>query len=435
MARPIINKILPFDATKDYTVTFTYFGNLPKESHVQIYDGNSASLLTTINNTGTQASVVIPGNTLQNGVKYAIEGSVTYNISDTDIGTTPWSEKVYFIPMETPTYGFSNLHNGSTITNALYEAEIDFNSSAGDTVKSYNFYLYDQFNKLLIKSDTLYDSQIKYIYKGLLNNTDYKFEWQGITETGVLLNTSVNVRVKYENPLAYAKINITCDKETSAMRYETNFVSLEAKDPDSYMFNNGYIDIIDKTLVYDQDYVVDGDATWILQGRYLFRTGDILVLKNGKNQTLSLTSIYISDDVIKYRLKVPGVVSDYILYSDNLEFDNLDDVSIYIRRKNGVYSLTCLVEFGSFADPNMVFGGTTPNDEELRIQLYDVWVDIDSAINKDGIDVLANNKHVVIGDDEDEHVTILGKTTAPTSEELNNADLFTVWLEDTEDES
>ena len=74
MSRPQINRIKPFDATKDAIVTMSYVGNYPKRNRVIIYD--AITMLVIYDNTTTMGKFeiehTIPANTLKNGKKYAM---------------------------------------------------------------------------------------------------------------------------------------------------------------------------------------------------------------------------------------------------------------------------------------------------------------------------------------------------------------------------
>ena len=45
MAKPIINKINPLDATKDNVVSMSYVGNLPYSNRIVIYDATTLAVL------------------------------------------------------------------------------------------------------------------------------------------------------------------------------------------------------------------------------------------------------------------------------------------------------------------------------------------------------------------------------------------------------
>ena len=69
MAKPIINKINPLDATKDNVITMSYVGNMPYSNRIVIYDATTLAVLYDDTSTNTNFAIAhtIPANTLTNG--------------------------------------------------------------------------------------------------------------------------------------------------------------------------------------------------------------------------------------------------------------------------------------------------------------------------------------------------------------------------------
>ena len=74
MSKPVVNRINPFDGSKDYTVSMSYLGNMPYSNRVIVYDAITLSVVYDSTTTNTKFSIdhTIPSNTLVNGKKYAI---------------------------------------------------------------------------------------------------------------------------------------------------------------------------------------------------------------------------------------------------------------------------------------------------------------------------------------------------------------------------
>ena len=45
MAKPVINKIIPFDATVNYTLSMSYIGNIPYKNRIIIYDARTLQVI------------------------------------------------------------------------------------------------------------------------------------------------------------------------------------------------------------------------------------------------------------------------------------------------------------------------------------------------------------------------------------------------------
>ena len=123
MAKPIVNKITPFDATKDYIVSLSWTGNRPSSNRIIINDNITNSVV--YNNSTTTYSLehTIPANTLANGKYYVIQAEIT----DQDGAVSALSDKKLFYTLTTPSFYFSNLPEDK-LKNASYEAVILYSS-------------------------------------------------------------------------------------------------------------------------------------------------------------------------------------------------------------------------------------------------------------------------------------------------------------------
>lgn len=373
MAKPSIVKIIPFDATKDYVLSFSYIGNIPYSNRLIIYDGNSLETIWDDTIQSFQLRHTIPANLLRNGHKYAAQ------IQCFDQGGVPsaLSDKTFFLTLATPIYYFQGITDGSVIQTSSLAATIVYNQAEWEDVKSYTFHIYNESKIQLLESPVMYDNEnISYIFKGLNNNATYYIRWQGVTDNGIKLDTGyVEIFTKYENPGIYSRMYVNCNEETSAMDYHTNFVLVEAE-RDDYEYDNGYIFLNNDTLVYDKDYVIEGDATWCIRGRNLFREGTLFRCRNA-NFEFTLESILVGNGELRYKLTVPNGLCNYILYSEALYFEDFDVVNIWIRRINNVYQLECHIDYGATSQTNMFFGTNRPSSSASEI--YDIWIDLDET--------------------------------------------------------
>ena len=64
MSKPTINKIIPFDASYDYTVSMSYIGNIPYKNRIIIYNAKTLSVVYDhISDAGISLEHMIPANT------------------------------------------------------------------------------------------------------------------------------------------------------------------------------------------------------------------------------------------------------------------------------------------------------------------------------------------------------------------------------------
>ncbi len=187
------------------------------------------------------------------------------------------------------------------------------------------------------------DSDIRYTYKGLDNNTVYYLRCVGVTINGMELDTGyVKITVKYENSNTYARIYTTPLPSLGCIQVATNLVIIDYIGDETFEYIDGMIDLREKTLYYNQGFMIKDDFTVLIRGINLWQNADIFEMSNGKLD-LKLSSHIYTNDTLRFKLLVPNGVSNYLLYSEALEFSNTDMISIFIRRKNNVYELKVFV--------------------------------------------------------------------------------------------
>ncbi len=381
MAKPIIQKIQPFDATKDYEITLSWTGNRAHANRIIIYDNDTNNVIFDDIVSSYALKHTIPAYTLQNNKKYTIQAQ-TY---DTENIPSALSNKVLFYTFATPDFYFEDLSENSVISNSSFTATVHYYSDDWEDISKYIFYLYDASKKQLIKSNEMTDDyDISYTYKGLDNNTVYYVRCVGVTVNGMELDTGYQeITVKYENPNTYARIYATPLPSQGCIQVATNLIIIQYNGTDSFEYIDGMIDLRDKTLYYDEGFLIEDDFTVIIRGINLWQNAELFKMNNG-NLGLTLSSHIYNEGKLRFRLLVPNGVSNYLLYSDEQVFDNKDMITIAIRRKNNIYQLKVFVELGFTTEGNIWYGTERPNQHLMSNN--DAWINTDGdtyVVNKD----------------------------------------------------
>jgi hypothetical protein len=217
-----------------------------------------------------------------------------------------------------------------------------------------------------------------YPYRGLEDDKFYYIRARGITQSGIELDTGyIRFFVNYENPEKYQLIYANCNPRNSVVTYQTNFIVINASTDDEYEYDNSFINLIGKTLVYDKDFIIDGDFTISIRGKDLYRNTTILKCSNSETG-FTLSSYIYDDGNMRYKLTVPNGICNYILYSDPICPIGEDIITIHIRRINNIYKLVVFVDDGiGRLTNNMWFGETRPTSSKLA--MYDIWITEGSA--------------------------------------------------------
>lgn len=340
MAKPVINRITPFDAHIEKTITMTYSGNMAYSNKIVIY--NAETMIPVFEDTTASLLLkhVIPAYVLQNGVKYAI----TAQIFDKEGIASAISNKQYFWCFETPSFYFQNLTSGDVINSASYNVSVAYEQSDWEDISSYKFEIYDDLKSLLLESSIMYGDDISYTFRRLESGRKYYIRCTGTTINGMILDTGyIEIKVQYENPNIYARIYADCNTHTGIVNYRTNIRYIDASTNDEFEYDNGMIKLINKSLVYEDGFLIDGDFSMIIRGKNLYHTGIVLTGKN-KKYGFTLSSYIYDEGKLRFKLTVPNGLCNYILYSNELVFDDTNMVAIEIKRIRNIYSLKCTVE-------------------------------------------------------------------------------------------
>ncbi len=392
MAKPIIHQINPFDAESDYTFTFSWSGSRAYQNRLIIYSAETLSIVYDKIISSFVLSHTLPAYTLSNGIKYVAQCQMI----DGSGNASALSDKVFFYTLETATFQFTGLPDGNKINNASYMANVRYQQANYEMMRSCRFYLYDAFKTVLIESEELYDqSDISYTYRGLETNAIYFIRCVGITVNGMELDTGyTEIYVSYKNPSDYAAIYAENVPNKGYIKYNTNIVIIQYNGTDSFEYDNGKIILSDgQVLYYDKGFNISGDFTLKIRGTNLYQTADILEAHNKDGYGFKISS-YLYDDGLRFKLTAPNGLCDYIIYSDLLNFEDDNMVTITIRRKNNIYQIYTFMEVGGNEYPaNYYFGDNMP----YNASLYDIWIE-----NGEAETIKVNHEDMVIFDQEEE---------------------------------
>lgn len=373
MARPIINKIQPFDSTKDYEITLSWLGNRAHANRIIIYDNETNNVVFDDTVSSFALTHTIPAYTLENSKKYVIEAQ-TYDVENIP---SAMSNKVLFFTFATPDFYFENLEDNPVIDNSSYTAFVHYYSEDWEDISKYKFYLYDSSKKQLLESNEMTDDlDISYTYKGLDNNTVYYIRCVGVTVNGMEIDTGyTEITVRFENPNDYARIYATPIPKQGWIQVSSNLIIIQYNGTDEFDYIDGMIDLRDKTLYYDEGFLIEGDFTVIIKGINLWQTNDIFKMNNDK-YGLTLSSRIYNNGNLRFRLMVPNGVANYLLYSEPLVFDNKDMVTIMLRRKNDVYQIKVFLDLNFTTEEGNIWYGSERPPQRL-MENYDMWIDTD----------------------------------------------------------
>ncbi len=393
MAKPIIKPITPFDATQDFVINIVWNGNRSVSNRIIIV--NAKTLDVAFDNTVKTYSLthVIPANTLINGCEYIIQAQTF----DQENLPSVLSNKVNFYTFTNPDFYFYNLPDNNLITSASYEVNMYYYSPDWESIDNYRFYLYDSTKKELLHSDILYDDMyLNYIYRGLDSDCVYYFRCVGVTLHGMPLDTGyVEVRVKHEQPGEYSRIYAVNNPKQGCINISSNLIIIDYNGDEVFEYENGMINLMDKTLVYDEGFNISGDFTVIIRGMHLWQTNEIFKMKNTMDDVNISSRIY-SDNTLRFKVSASNGVSSYIIYSEPLRFTDKDMITLCVRRIDNIYQIKCFEKINYVAVGNFWYGFNKLSGDE--VDKCDTWFYEDSIIhkvNREDVSIFTNENELL----------------------------------------
>lgn len=357
LTTPILNPIVPFDATQDYTVTFNVIGGDQVVGNTIIVT-NASSGVQVYTNTVTSfvLSNTIPANTLVNGTYYSITVTTKNSSAQISSESTPISFYCYANPIVTPV----NFTSEGIINNANYQFQLQYTQAQSEPLESYNIRLYNAANVQIATSGVIYTGSstvpltISYEFTGMTNATVYSIGLTGVTLHGMpVIFEPIQFTVQYETPSAYSLINLTNNCDGGYVTIQSNIQNINGTSqpsPPTYIggeavdltANDSYVD-------WNSGYNINGDFTiglWIKNptaNSVLFTQQN--VNENNKIEIRYNVGYSKSSTVLQgyFDLKVISNASTqyYYNFSNYITQPAASNVlHLFIRRINNIYTIT-----------------------------------------------------------------------------------------------
>lgn len=382
MAKPNIYSLNAMSYQETNYIPFTYSGGTIKSSTIRISEAVNNQVLYELTQNNASTQFEIPADTLSASdlTEYGIQYYVQIRVTEMDNTKSSWSDIrfVYFIT--TPTFQFSNIREDFVVEQSFIEATLLYYQLENELLQNVVYYLYDTAKNLLLTSGIIYDVQdLKYMYSGLVDGI-YYVQAKGETVHGYKVDTGmIKIVVDYVTPETFSNFFLTNDYQNGQIHYETNIISIDYHGDDTFEFEDGYINLIEKTLIYDRGYKVKDNCTFIIKGKDMYRSGVTFfsLFDSEKKYGFYITSYIYDDNTIRYKLVANNGLDNYVLYSPAIPvFTKECLVSIWIKKKNNIYSFK--VQVDRVANPHGLLGYKT--HDELSNYTHEELYDVDLGI-------------------------------------------------------
>ena len=340
MAKPIIYSLDAMAYEEDNIIPFTYSGGIIKKSEIRISASSNNEVIYSGTQTSGSTNYLLPANSIDVNT-YGTQYYVQIRVTENDNTKSSWSDTrfVYFIT--TPTFRFTNITEDEVIEQSYVDLQLLYYQLENEQLQEVIYYLYDSSKTLLTTSGVSYDvSVLKYKFNGLVDGI-YYVRAKGETVHGYQVDTNyVKINIDYITPETFSNFYITNNYNLGQIEYETNIISIDYHGDDEFEFEDGYINLIEKTLIYDRGFNVADNCTFIIKGKDMYRSDVVFFSLFDSNRKFGfyITSYIYDDDKIRYKLVANNGLDNYILYSPPIdELESSDLVAFWIRKKEDIY--------------------------------------------------------------------------------------------------
>lgn len=340
MAKPIVFNLDAMSYQEDNKIPFTYSGGMIKSSSIRVFTAITNELIYEATQSSASTQFSIPAYSIDvetYGTQYYVQIKVTEN-NNTE---SSWSDTRFAFFITTPTFKFSNIEEDEIFKQSFIQLEVLYYQLEGELLSNIVYTLYDASKSLLSSSKVSYDvSKLEYQFNGLEDGT-YYVRAKGETLHGYQVDTGfIRIEISYITPQIFEMFTLTNDSLNGQIKYETNIISIDYHGDEEFEYEDGYINLIDKTLIYDRGFKIANNCTFIIKGKNMYRseTTFFSLFDEKKKNGFYITSYIYDDDSIRYKLIANNSLDNYVLYSPAIpELDSTDLVAFWVRKKENIY--------------------------------------------------------------------------------------------------
>ncbi|MBD5537856.1 MAG: hypothetical protein HDQ99_19835 [Lachnospiraceae bacterium] len=353
LATPSITAIGVFDPVESYDIHFTYTDNQSVQNRLVIIDPETYETVYDKTILTMKLLHTVPAEILHAGKCY----TASIQVFDADNNQSNLSDSVLFYCYTKPTFILEDFP--SVCKNASIKLSLSYSQPEGETLKSYQFFMYDYNHNMQNCSDIFYTSNnLNYSFSGLQNHYTYYFRVIGETTHGYKLDTGyLTVSVDYNVVPTNAVLLLENVYRRGYISIKTNIRSIgyELKN-DNYFFEGDTVTLYgDNYLKYNEGFSIDGDFSLFIEAQKL-PLGTFLRTEKG-TFTLSIINVcdiyyceFKAEDYVLYcplpKEGLATVDGDYIVTKDenileisNMDYDDGSFIVFELKRVNFAYSL------------------------------------------------------------------------------------------------
>lgn len=251
--RPVLQPVKPFDATKDFTFTFSVQSGPQVQAHefIVINNANNAIVYQS-----TQNSLVLrhllPSNTLINGGEYRAR----VRVRDLQNNWSSYSEDIIFYTLAPPIITFTNIDSLDRVYNQTEIFRATYYHPQNEPLQSYRFILYNQNKSLLHSFPEQFGTGMQPLVQevaGLINGNTYYIEIRTLSQKGQEGSSGLVMFVPfYITPRLFTTLTAEPDFKQGAIKLSANILQIIMK-----LYDPQNVEIPAETIVYTDDEKLD----------------------------------------------------------------------------------------------------------------------------------------------------------------------------------
>lgn len=352
LIRPTLATPPAFDATNDYTFTFTVpsGGDQIVGNQLTIISQEDNTIVYRKSVTSFAFSHTVPAGTLINSKYYSAYIYTTNSKGENSVA----SNSVQFYCYTTPTFEFYDFPIDNIIQSSNYLFKVKYNQLEGEPLNSYIFNLYDSQRILISTSGTKYVGSITELpiitqnqFGGLTDNTAYYVEAIGRTINNTEIKTEIkSFVVKYSTPNIFTVVQLSNNCQGGYITVKSNLTSIGGNSmpsPPKYVDNDTAIDLTEEGsyVNWNSGFAIPGNFTASLWGYKFNKDSTIITLENQLlNNSLVINYREDIDTNVYVELIVTLDKFTYYIYSEKITKPAEDDVvQIWFRRINNLFTV------------------------------------------------------------------------------------------------
>lgn len=342
-----------FDATKAYTVQFSYTGNQVIKNTIVIKDNVADTTVYEDTVTSMAKRHTIPAGTLVNGTTYNMTIQVYYQNDEGQEVADTLSDTALIKCYSTPVLAFTNMK--AIVRNATYDFELSYSQGESDYINSYQVSMYDANNQLLYTRGAVYpaSSDLPYVFTvkigDLIDQSTYYIECNATSVSGMAATTGkIQFTVAYNRPPNYSVIYVDNISSACSARIASNIKIIDgnSKSGDDVTYiNNDEADLTSETVVWDEMLDISGNFQILLELRDMVPYTNILELDNGSNTVTLKTmkgKLYgETSEKFYIELFASNGIDNYMVISNTIDMPSPDEKCILaVYRNKYLYNIT-----------------------------------------------------------------------------------------------